>query len=81
MSKYYKVEDVEMLVVFSGICDGKTCGEIAKALQRLSTIDIVHCGECEHWSDEFHYCIFHDSCDCDYQSSDFCSYGERTNNE
>lgn len=81
MSKYYKAEDVEKLMVFSGICDGKTCGEIAKALQSLPIIDIVHCGECEYWSDDFHNCIFHDLCDLDYKSYDFCSYGERIGNE
>ena len=38
MSKYYKAEDVETALVFSGLCDGKTCGEVKEVLNRIPAI-------------------------------------------
>ena len=84
MSRYYKATDVETVLVFSGLCDGKTCEEVKKVLNSIPAIDIVCCGECKYWEDF--------ECQCDWASTDheggasysldrdaddFCSYGER----
>lgn len=47
----------------------------------LIEIDLVRCGECEHWNDEDHWCNIRDSYGWDYKSIDFCSYGERRTDE
>ena len=39
MSEYYKVKDVEIALVFSGLCDGKTCKEVREVLNSIPTID------------------------------------------
>lgn len=38
MSRYYKAKDVETVLIFSGLCDGKTCGEVKEVLNRIPTI-------------------------------------------
>lgn len=43
----------------------------------LIEIDLVRCGECEHWDKEEHSCNIRDSYGWDYKPTDFCSYGER----
>ena len=59
--------------------------KMGKWLKSLPTIDIVHCGECKHNENT---CINHGEMSprCRYvnykrSADDFCSYGERIDNE
>ena len=38
MSRYYKAKDVETVLVFSGLCDGKTCKEVKEVLNSIPAI-------------------------------------------
>ena len=38
MSRYYKAKDVETILVFSGLCDGKTCKEVKEVLNSIPAI-------------------------------------------
>lgn len=44
---------------------------------KVTDLDLVRCGECEHWNDEDHWCNIRDSYGWNYKPNDFCSYGER----
>ena len=48
---------------------------------KVTDLDLVRCGECEHWNDEDHWCNIRDSYGWDYKPTDFCSYGERRADE
>lgn len=39
MNRYYKAKDVEIALIFSGLCDGKTCAEVKEVLNSIPTID------------------------------------------
>lgn len=49
-------------------------------LEQLSTIDLIRCGECKHWTGDCTNEIWQSPTD-DYlpqtNADDFCSYGER----
>ncbi len=60
MSRYYKVKDVEIALIFSGLCDGKTCKEVKEVLNSIDvvsitdidftpSIDIIKCKECIYY--------------------------------
>ena len=38
MGRYYRVKDVGTALVFSGLCDGKTCKEIKEVLNNIPVI-------------------------------------------
>ena len=38
MSRYYEAKDVETALVFSGLCDGKTCEEVKEVLNSIPAI-------------------------------------------
>lgn len=89
MSKYIKVDDIK-----SALCEAVDKGvqlrrgttiAIIKILGTVPTIDIVHCKECIHnntvncpksWFDE--HLLDYKTCNDD---NDFCSDGEREDNE
>lgn len=48
---------------------------------KATNLDLVRCGECEHWDKEEHSCNIRDSYGWEYKPTDFCSYGERRANE
>ncbi len=56
---------------------GKITLEAMDLLMGMVNIDLVRCGECEHWDEEDHWCNIRDSYGWDYKPTDFCSYGER----
>ena len=56
--------------------DWKTAHEIANVVKYAQSIDIVRCGECENYDEEFHNCVIRDCYGWDYKPNDFCSYGE-----
>ena len=35
MSRYYEVKDIETVLIFSGLCDGKTCEEVKEVLNSI----------------------------------------------
>lgn len=35
MSRYYRAIDVETALIFSGLCDGKTCEEVKEVLNSI----------------------------------------------
>ena len=37
------------------------------------SIEIVRCGECENYDEEFHNCVIRDCYVWDYKPNDFCS--------
>ena len=66
------------------------CPLCEKALKRLSgyAVPVVHCKDCKFWvrdgggySDDESHCDNPDGLDNYAYSYDFCSYGERRNNE
>lgn len=90
MSKYYKAEDVinaieDKIAEYIPVLYGRYCEmplEIRMAIERLPSIDIVHCGECKYWKSE-HICIgrwgWYGTMLTEADA--FCSYGERIDNE
>ena len=56
--------------------------DVMKALDNLTTIDIVRCKDCKHWDK---YKAIDVGCclriDYDTSTNDYCSYGERKDNE
>ena len=77
MSRYYEAKYVETALVFSGLCDGKTCEEVKKVLNSIPSIDIVLCKECKHRDKEHSYmCTYLN--DIIFDNGDgFCCKGER----
>ena len=51
--------------------------DTAKRIEKIQGIDIVRCKECKHWTYE-ELCDFFTKPMC---FDDFCSYGERKDNE
>lgn len=49
--------------------------------KKYTDLDLVRCGECEHWNVEDHWCNIRDSYGWDYKPTDYCSYGERRADE
>lgn len=43
--------------------------------------ELVRCKDCRWWEEENHDCIIRDSYGWDYKPTDYCSYGERKDNE
>ena len=86
MSRYYKAESVKdeiVRVLEHTDCNNSYIDDVLRAIEKLPTIDIVECAECannkcnidrvaENWCLLFGY---------DVESDDFCSNGERIDNE
>ena len=76
MSKYIKLEDaihnINLEVTGRKEYTGDMKANLFFALDDLPTIDIVHCKECKHRSAP--KCAI-------TNDNDFCSYGERKDNE
>lgn len=90
MSRYIKLEDAKDAIrIPCENADSKEQKAIAQALYRLDdvpTIDIVHCGECKCCRDELieEYMPLYIYCEKwnhETDFDDFCSYGERIDNE
>ena len=74
MSRYVKAD---MIGCPCGYCEGYD--ECQKEVDEAPSIDIVRCGECKYWhknrKEEDGMNVF-DVC-YDFQADDFCSYGDR----
>lgn len=91
MSKPNKCEECELFYVSFYIGEGKVgsaCtlnddggSTIEADYNACPLIEILRCGECEHWDKEEHSCNIRDSYGWDYKPTDFCSYGERRADE
>ena len=59
--------------------DWKTAHEIANVVKYAQSIDIVRCGECKEYCDwlDGKICVRLGSYHGDTKPDDFCSYGER----
>lgn len=51
--------------------------EVLKRARNASSIDIVICKECEHWSRTFSICCIDEAYPIIRNENDFCSHGER----
>ena len=50
---------------------------VMEYIEEAPSIDIVRCKECRHWNEEDHWCNIRDSYGWDYKPDDFCSYGQK----
>ena len=74
MSRWICVDDI---CIPSDENDWEELVAFADAIAEQEPIDIVRCGECENYDEEFHNCVIRDCYGWDYKPNDFCSYGER----
>lgn len=85
MSKYIKVEDIKDAFTENIIVSSReTAEEIVRVISAikhriidLPIIEIVHCGECR-WYNDREGCFFSTA---EITADDYCSYGERKDNE
>ncbi len=81
MTKAEAIKEIRTIIGYYDIlvgpskADQETVGALTMAVEALQ-IDIVRCGECEHKADNYCYKHSHEVTD-----SDFCSYGERSEDE
>lgn len=74
MSRWIYIDDI---CIPSDENDWEELVAFADAIAEQEPIDIVRCSECKHWNEEDHWCNIRDSYGWDYKPDDFCSYGER----
>lgn len=77
MSKYYREEDIRHIIIQNNINNKKT---LVANLIGIPTIEVVRCEECENFNPMTHGCKRSPSVE-PWQENDFCSYGERIDNE
>lgn len=73
MSDYIKREDV--LQAIAGLLN------VTEQIDSADVVQVVRCKDCKWWDSEDHECTVRDSYGWDYKPTDYCSYGERKDNE
>lgn len=86
MSRYVDAEYIKAVMLNDRLMQGNAeftlyAQQVETQVNALPSIEIIRCGECKHWWNEYgdSACMLHS--DFTVNADDFCSYGERENDE